>query len=205
MRREPHHGYHHAVRVLVWTQEIAGDGFCADALIVALLHDVLDHKFDDVTQNDFDALLGQLLKGEASEVARARREGICKAIEAVSFSKEKKKGMRWYEDHLGQDPHWIGVRNVVSDADKLEALGAVGAARCYACAEMFADRDGTPKDVESLMRHVVEHSHEKLFLLGEHYFRTDAGKPHAVEQTEELKRVLIDHGVSPRALEASAA
>jgi len=205
VRRAPHHGYHHAVRVLVWTQHIAGDSFGCDALIVALLHDLLDHKFHDVTKKDFDFLLDQLLEGTASEAVSNRREGICKAIEAVSFSKEKKKGMRWYEEHLSQDPHWIAVRNCVSDADKLEALGVVGAARCYACAEMFAEEKKRPKDVESLMREVVVHCHEKLFLLGKQYVCTDLGARLAAEKTEELKRILVEHGVNPDVLEAGTA
>lgn len=198
VRREPHHGWHHALRVAAWARQIAGERFDEDILVVALLHDVLDHKFDDVTEEDFDDLLSSLLAQDPD--GASRRSAICKAIDAISFSKEKKLGHRWYEAHLGHDPLWIFVRNVVSDADKLEAIGRTGASRVYACGEMFAMRDGTSTDPADIMKHVVEHCHDKLFILGERYFRTEAGTALAGEETKELKRCLIEHGVDPRDL-----
>lgn len=37
--------------------------------------------------------------------------------------------MGWYKS-LFNDPYWISIRDIVSDADKLEALYEVGAIRC---------------------------------------------------------------------------
>lgn len=198
VRREPHHGWHHALRVAAWARQIAEERFDENVLVVALLHDVLDHKFDDVTEEDFNDLLSNLLAQDPDRAGR--RSAICKAIDTISFSKEKKLGHRWYEAHLGHDPQWIFVRNVVSDADKLEAIGRTGASRAYACGEMFAMRDGTSTDPVTIMKHVVEHCHEKLFILGERYFRTEAGTALASKETEELKSCLIEHGVDPRDL-----
>lgn len=54
---------------------------------------------------------------------------IRSALKAVSYSAEEQRGRRWFEQELPAD--WCFVRDCVSDADKLEAIGSAGLLRCY--------------------------------------------------------------------------
>ena len=87
-----------------------------------------DHKFDDhVAQADFKELSATMLPTLAEDPnERAMFEA---AIDAISFSKEKKRGTLWWSENL--DARWLEWRDVVSDADKLEALGVIGFNRCF--------------------------------------------------------------------------
>jgi len=77
----------------------------------------------------------------------------------ISFSAEKKNGMRYFEEILG--PDWSLIRDIVSDADKLEALGNIGIERChkYTC-ETHPD---LPE--EEIIKLMHTHAEEKLFKL----------------------------------------
>jgi HD superfamily phosphodiesterase len=191
--RAPHHGWEHAVRVLRWASAIDPKAMCVEVVTLALLHDVLDHKFEDVAQADFDALVLELMPASPPE-----RALLYKAIDAVSFSKEKKRGFRWYEGVL--DARWLAWRNIVSDADKLEALGSVGFARCYEVSREFALKRGETPCVSKLLEDVVQHCHDKLFRLGAEYMRTAAGVAFAKEQTSVLRDELYARGIPEVAL-----
>eukprot|EP00939_MAST-03C_sp_MAST-3C-sp1_P003107 g3107.t1 len=192
VKREPHHGFEHALRVLKNSQTIAESSFDKDILVLALLHDVLDHKFDDVDEKLFESLLEKIYPGKENE---QKRNLMNRTIDTISFSKEKKKGMKWYESFLDGNKEWIFRRNVVSDADKLEALGHVGAARCYATQKHFAALAGGPSDAETLLEGVVQHCHDKLFILQTKYMRTPKGVELANTRERELRDVLVAHGV----------
>ncbi len=79
----------------------------------------------------------------AQKVAPEKIERICEAINAVSFSQNR-----------GRRPETLEGR-IVQDADRLDALGAIGVARTFA----YGGEHGRSLD-ES-----VEHFHEKLLLL----------------------------------------
>ena len=65
-------------------------------------------------------------------------------------------------------------RNIISDADKLEALGEVGLRRCMQFSEAHNGN-------------VIEHCHEKLLkLLPDGFIRTNAGKKLAVPGHEYI-------------------
>ena len=127
--RAPHHGWEHATRVLDWSLRLtpASSPYRREIITLALLHDVLDHKFTDVSQADFDALVGEELMPGPD--AQCERDMLSNAIAAVSFSKEKKNGARWFEATL--DAKWLAVRDGVSDADKVRSMGGrVGGCWC---------------------------------------------------------------------------
>ena len=115
--RAPHHGWEHAIRVLDWSLRLtpASSPYRREIITLALLHDVLDHKFEDVSQADFDALVAEELMPGPD--AQYERDMLSRAIAAVSFSKEKKNGARWFETTL--NAKWLAVRDIVSDADKV--------------------------------------------------------------------------------------
>lgn len=99
---------------------------------------------------------------------------------------EKKKGARYYEALLSEP--WLRVRNVVSDADKLEALGTVGLERCR---HYQLELDPALSDA-ALYANVVQHCRDKLFRLSDEYMRTPAGMRAAQSKRAELVDALLD-------------
>ena len=135
------HDAEHSLRVYRNALLIAeGEPGCDTEIIAlaALLHDADDHKLFH-TENNANAR--SFLN--AQKVAPEKIERICEAINAVSFSQNR-----------GRRPETLEGR-IVQDADRLDALGAIGVARTFA----YGGEHGRSLD-ES-----VEHFHEKLLLL----------------------------------------
>ena len=108
------------------------------AALAALLHDADDHKLFRTEDN---ANARKFL--EENAVPPDRIERIIEAVNAVSFSRNK-----------GRVPETPEGR-IVQDADRLDALGAVGIARTFA----YGGEHGRPQE-ES-----IQHFHDKLLLL----------------------------------------
>ncbi|AYV75555.1 MAG: putative HD superfamily hydrolase [Terrestrivirus sp.] len=125
-------------------------------MMASLLHDVCDYKYpNSITRNELEAFI-------LSQVSKEKTKIILDIIDNISYSKEMK----------GQlveliSPYNI-YRDVISDADKIEALGQVGINRCIT---FTRERGGkVPEDV-------ITHCHEKLLrLLPERFIRTEEGK-----------------------------
>ena len=151
------HGFDHALRVWRNAMRIAETEQGCDRQIVslaALLHDVDDHKLF-ATENNANAR--RFL--EAHEVPAETAERICAAVNAVSFSKNR-----------GKRPETPEGR-IVQDADRLDAIGAVGIARTFA----YGGKHGRmPEDS-------IAHFHEKLLLLKE-MMNTEKAKAMAGER-----------------------
>lgn len=177
--RDETHGVSHCLAVARNTKYLVDDNSIrTDAMVVALLHDVYDHKYEDSDKRK--ALVEQLVKD-----LKLNPETIM-AIDSISFSKEKKLGMHWYQNKLSK--RMLRVRNIVSDADKLEALGEEGYNRCVAFIKE-KNKDISDAKVRELL---LEHCKEKLFVM-EPYFRTKNGIETCRMLTKELKdRVLED-------------
>lgn len=169
-----------------------------DITIIAMLHDVADHKYD------FDGQLESRVKTFLASIALQPEDAasMWAAISAVSYSKEKKKGFRYFESEL--DPHWTLVRDVVSDADKLLAIGEDGLIRCWAYQhELYEQRQQSgsgnlpPITPASLVADVVQHCHDKLFLLKDKFMVTRAGKFLAEPKQREMETVVAAWAVNP--------
>ncbi len=135
------HDAGHSLRVYSLAMRIADTQPECDRTVVALaalLHDADDYKLFDTTDNaNARAFLQENgIKPETIEL-------ICQAINGVSFSKNRTKAPETIE---GQ---------IVQDADRLDALGAIGIARTFA----FGGEHG--RSIES----TIEHFHQKLLLL----------------------------------------
>lgn len=163
------HNFDHIKRVTEKSIEIAikeginDPRLLSKIAIVAVLHDAADHKYQNATIDDVrDCLRQNLPSSESSE----QIQGIINIIECISFSKEKKNGL----PDLGEENNL--VRNIVSDADKLDALGIQGLRRCITYS---AHQGGRFPD------EVLKHLDEKLDLLPQFYIRTPTGK----KQSEE--------------------
>ena len=135
------HGFEHAMRVYRNALLIAETEPEADRLVVslgALLHDADDHKLFN-TENNANAR--RFL--EAQGVDRETADRICEAVNSVSFSKNR-----------GKHPGTVEGR-IIQDADRLDAIGAIGIARTFA----YGGKHGrTPEGS-------IAHFHEKLLLL----------------------------------------
>ena len=144
------HGFDHAMRVYRNAVTIA-DGEECDATVVALaalLHDADDPKIFD-TRDNANARSFLDDAGVGPETA----ERVIRAINSVSFSKNR-----------GKTPETAEGR-IVQDADRLDAIGAVGIARTFA----YGGAHGRSLD-ES-----VKHFHEKLLLLKD-MMNTETGR-----------------------------
>lgn len=135
------HDTAHSLRVYKNALEIAGNESGCDMTVVslaALLHDVDDHKLFNHENNENAR---EFLSN--SGVPNEKIEEICSVINSVSFSKNR-----------GKKPETLEGK-IVQDADRLDAMGAIGIARTFA----FGGEHGRSIE-ESVM-----HFHEKLLLL----------------------------------------
>ncbi len=122
--------------------------------LAALLHDADDHKLFD-TKDNYNTRNWL----ESNHVPTDRIERICEVINAVSFSQNK-----------GKKPGTIEAM-IVQDADRLDAMGAIGIARTFA----YGGEHGRP------LEDSVQHFYDKLLLLKDG-LNTDTAKEMAAKR-----------------------
>ena len=145
------HDAAHSLRVYRNAMKIAETEPEADKEIVALaalLHDADDHKLFRTENNENTRSF--LMENRVPEETI---DQICAAINAVSFSQNR-----------GKRPDTIEGR-IVQDADRLDALGAIGIARTFA----YGGEHGRP------LHESVQHFHDKLLLLKD-AMNTESGR-----------------------------
>lgn len=169
------HGFDHVQRVLQSARLIAaeagGDRFIIE--LAALLHDVGDAKFHDGVE-----LSGQFAEEILSEldVDQAVIGAVVQIVDNLSFRKRDSAQPLSLE---GQ---------IVQDADRLDALGAIGIVRTI---EYGAARSQPFYDPENPQAKTgVTHFHEKLFQLRE-LMNTDIAR-HLAHQREAFMRTFLD-------------
>lgn len=150
------HGADHTLRVYRNAMAIAEGEACDPAIVAlaALLHDADDHKLFQ-TENNANARAFLKEQGVPEETA----ERICEAVNSVSFSRNRGRGPETIEG------------KIVQDADRLDAIGAIGIARTFA----YGGEHGRSLD-ES-----ITHFHEKLLLLKDE-MNTETGRRLAEER-----------------------
>ncbi|MCQ2981976.1 MAG: HD domain-containing protein [Treponemataceae bacterium] len=136
------HGVEHSLRVWRTAMRIAEQEHCNKDVVMlsSLLHDADDYKLFQ-TENYANARAIMCRHG----VPQVVQEEVITAIDSVSFSKNKERKPATIEGCI------------VQDADRLDAMGAVGIARTFA----YGGKKGRSLD-ESL-----SHFEEKLFLLND--------------------------------------
>ena len=140
----------------------------------SLLHDTIDYKYNDTKEKEM--ILKEFLVGQLND---ATAETIIWIINNISFSKEKQSG------YPRQDQEVFVTkisRDIVSDADKIEALGSIGLERCFAYNK---SKNPTMNDSE-VTKMVVQHCYDKLLIL-HRYCITPKGKSIAVELTKDIE------------------
>jgi uncharacterized protein len=165
------HDFRHVRRVTMTAIEIFEAENAADRnldvytiILGALLHDVEDKKY----AQSKDAIRVALLEVGLTEAEASRLQRL---VEGVSYSSEIKdpEAVRML---IAEIPELA----VVQDADRLDAIGAVGIARCFT----FGGAKGTRSLEES-----IEHFHDKLFKL-EGMMKTETGKALATGRARAL-------------------
>lgn len=229
-------------------------------ILVAMLHDVADHKYDNdgtlfqqveaFAVEEAAALVKCVVDGgaegdrfycplpsdtDAADQVEQVKQLLLTTLDAISYSKEDKRGMRWFvpalscgfdstapssrssaAGHVRQDTcSWVAVRDFVSDADKLEAIGAEGLLRCYEytcerCCAASAAKNKAPAEAATptkdaaavsrverhvervMLKNVVEHFHEKLKRLLPEFIVTPTGKFLGTPRAAEMAALLAE-------------
>ena len=162
------HDTEHMLRVCRNAMKIAEHEPDCDMDVVifaALLHDVDDHKLF-ATENNANARAFMA----ARNIPEKQIERICRIIDSVSFSKNKDRR-----------PDTIEAM-IVQDADRLDAMGAVGIARTFA----YGGEHGRQ------MADSLQHFHDKLLRLKD-LMNTESGRRMAEERHAFLEAFLTEY------------
>ena len=160
------HGADHSLRVYNNALNIRKAYECNELYVDlgALLHDVDDHKLfkNKNNENARKFLIENDFESEAIE-------DIIEIINSVSFTKNK-----------GTKPNTLEA-SIVQDADRLDAIGAIGVARTF----MYSGKNG--RGIEDSLSHFDE----KLLLLKD-MMNTDEAKKLAEERDSFMKEFLSE-------------
>lgn len=160
---ESGHDWWHVYRVWNMAKNLANYYKNADILVTelaALLHDVADEKFDNYEENKIE--LENYI--HSLDILKTQKEDILHIIQKLSFKKS-----------IGASVEKSIEFQIVQDADRLDAIGAIGIARAFSFGgfkgrEMY-NPDIKPnsytnsKDYQNSHSPTINHFYEKLFLL----------------------------------------
>lgn len=151
--------------------------------MIALLHDVFDEKFStgDVKEN-LENLMKQL--SIYDEIDKEDIQNIIYSIENLGF----KGGFNKIE--ISDEG------KIVQDADRIDAIGAIGIARCFAYngkkGNLIYDPDmgiieiNSQEEYRNKKRHAINHFYEKLLKIKD-TINTKTGKEIAIKRTEYME------------------
>jgi uncharacterized protein len=156
--------------VVIWQREEAKHPLDLFMVVLgALLHDVEDKKYSTTGESGRSriesAVLAQNLSGNDAAT-------IKKLVDGVSYSSEVE-----HPDQVLEIIEDIPELAVVQDADRLDAIGAIGIARCFTF--------GGAKGVRSI-DDSVQHFRDKLLKL-EGMMKTETGRRMAKERSQRIR------------------
>ncbi|KAG4099734.1 hypothetical protein H8356DRAFT_988743 [Neocallimastix lanati (nom. inval.)] len=158
-------------------------------IAIALLHDSIDSKYckndNEKLKEIHDFLLSKKVKEEDVEI-------ILNGINNISYRKEIGKSEKERETSM--------EIAIVQDADKLDAMGAIGISRCFAYSgaksRPLYDPDIPPKINITQKEYIaqskanegtaINHFYEKLFNL-KNMMKTEYGKKMAIERDKYMR------------------
>ncbi|WP_299258677.1 HD domain-containing protein [uncultured Aquimarina sp.] len=168
------HDWFHIQRVFKTSQTIAKDED-VDFLIVslgALLHDIADSKFHNGDETVGPKMASKFL--ESLEVDKNIIDHVILIIENISF-----KGGNTIQKFTSPE------LDVIQDADRLDAIGAIGVARCFNYGgfknrtlydpEIAPNLNMTKEEYKTSTAPTINHFYEKLLLLKDR-MNTKTGK-----------------------------
>ncbi|KAK5120058.1 hypothetical protein LTR85_006539 [Meristemomyces frigidus] len=178
-RYDMSHDFNHVLRVLALAKHIMAEELKANpwkklqkqaVILAALLHDVGDKKYVQPGENS-EQLIETLLAKNGSPPRFVAKVALI--VEHVSYSSEIKRP-QLVKAIVGAHPELA----IVQDADRLDAIGAIGIGRTFAY--------GAAKAPDRAMQGTIEHFTEKLENI-EGMMKTETGKRMARERTQRLK------------------
>ena len=173
------HDFNHVLRVLSLAKHIYAEEMKANSwkklhkqavILAALLHDVGDQKYARPGENAEHAIQDLLQKNGCPPRFIAK---VALIVEHVSYSSEVKRP-QLVKAILGAHPELA----IVQDADRLDAIGAIGIGRAFSYTAAKVPERG--------MQGCIEHFTDKLENI-ETLMKTDTGKRMARERTQRLK------------------
>jgi uncharacterized protein len=183
------HDWFHTLRVY-HNAILISKGENVDALVVALaalLHDIADSKF-----HDGDDTIGPKMAREflfKHNVDSLVIEQVIKIIENISFNKSLEEGNKFTSPEL----------DVVQDADRLDAIGAIGIARCFNYGgfknralfdpSIKPNMNMTKEEYKTSTAPTINHFYEKLLLLS-NKMNTKTGKRIAKQRHQFMEQYL---------------
>lgn len=182
------HDWFHIERVYKNALLIAKEEEC-DLIVVqlgALLHDIADSKFHDGDETVGPRTARIFL--EAENVEESTIQHVIRIIENISF-----KGGNFEKKFNSKE------LEIVQDADRLDAIGAIGIARCFNYGG-FKNRalynpaiepkmDMTKEEYKNSASPTINHFYEKLLLLKDK-MNTGTGKKIALERHHYMENFL---------------
>lgn len=167
------HDFQHTLRVYKIAMIISETEKCnlEEVKLIALLHDVDDYKISPNTSGTLDNARNFLSSHGKSP---SYIDKICTDISKISFSKR----------HASSSLSIEG--KIVQDADRLDAIGAIGIARTFA----YGGANGNVLyDPDTKKDSTIKHFYDKLLKI-ESLMNTEYGKTLAKERTIFLKTFL---------------
>jgi uncharacterized protein len=190
LNHEGSHDWFHIERVYnlaIYLQEKEG-GDKSIIELAALLHDILDHKYNGGDWQAGATSAKKIMKevGLTSDVA----DKVANVISQVSF-----KGAKVQDDVESIEAQ------IVQDADRLDAIGAIGIARAFSYGgsknrplyhpEVEPILHASKEEYAKSVSHTVNHFYEKLFLLKD-LLKTNTGKELAGKRHQIMKNFIQD-------------
>ena len=182
------HDYFHTFRVYKMASKIAIEENANLAIVqlAVLLHDVDDAKLSPETYANKDKARRFL---SINNVNDANIETICQIIDEISYRGNDSVIPKTLEGKC------------VQDADRLDAMGAIGIARAFAYGgnhnRVMHDPDISPNlemDAEEYRNHIsttINHFYEKLFML-KNLMNTDIAKSIAQDRESYMKEYISE-------------
>ena len=161
--------------------------------LLCLTHDLCDHKYDHDSKirSAYDAWLGKL-GYSPSDVLQIHRVLVYAGYSAEGKQRNGASCVDWVGILASPIGHVSAaevryVRQLLSEADKLDALGLGGIERCQ---QYIVEVEPSLEDNrDELHRLVVQHYHDKLGRLPE-FFETERGVQQAQQSRDEMATAL---------------
>lgn len=184
------HDWFHTQRVLNNAQLIAKTEDVNNFVVIlgALLHDIADAKFYNGDETIGPKVASEFLKKQ--EVSNLVIEHVVNIIKHISFKNSFDKGTKIFTSK---------ELEVIQDADRLDAIGAIGIARCFNYGgfknrslydpEIIPNLNMTKEDYKKSTAPTINHFYEKLLLLKEQ-MNTTSGKKIATQRHNFMEMYL---------------
>lgn len=188
--RDESHGINHIKAVIKWCLLIMETIKISEQdkniiLLSAYFHDAFDHKYCD--QEEI-LRIKKNLNQDLEDLGNSQQDinTIFTIIDNISFSKEFNARSLGIKMDLGDIQL---LRDIVSDADKIEAVGISGITRMIEFEETIPSQD-TDKLTRHI-QHIEQHCNEKLYLLlTKGYIKTDFAKKIVQDKIQEMREIV---------------